>query len=246
MPWGSGRDFGVPGGVAILTRALPGVIPGPAHGRLSEWPMEADCKSVGLSLRRFESCTCHHCDVSRVSEVRTIGFGLLAVLVLVVARGVERSGSRRISPRWVRPVPMKCRMAARRRVVLPSSTVSPRTRAWSVRGFTGRWARGGRCSPRRVRPQPDSGPAPWRRCRSARLRHRWVTVVGGCRPCLRHHSPMSSDSTLLLPQPRCLRTSGTPEPSGFGGVPFWGWLRWVVPRGEPAEGGPVRLGTSEK
>src|SRR6478752_2381693 len=28
-------------------------------GRLPERPMGADCKSVGLRLRRFESCTCH-------------------------------------------------------------------------------------------------------------------------------------------------------------------------------------------
>ena len=30
-----------------------------AHGRLPERPMGADCKSVGLRLRRFESYTCH-------------------------------------------------------------------------------------------------------------------------------------------------------------------------------------------
>src|ERR1700741_3111864 len=28
-------------------------------GRLPERPMGADCKSVGLRLHRFESCTCH-------------------------------------------------------------------------------------------------------------------------------------------------------------------------------------------
>src|SRR5580765_4681329 len=28
-------------------------------GRLPERPMGADCKSVGVFLRRFESCTCH-------------------------------------------------------------------------------------------------------------------------------------------------------------------------------------------
>ena len=28
-------------------------------GRLPERPMGADCKSVGGSLHRFESCTCH-------------------------------------------------------------------------------------------------------------------------------------------------------------------------------------------
>ena len=32
---------------------------GSAHGRLPERPMGADCKSVGVFLRRFESCTCH-------------------------------------------------------------------------------------------------------------------------------------------------------------------------------------------
>ena len=30
-----------------------------APGRLPERPMGADCKSVGLRLRRFESYTCH-------------------------------------------------------------------------------------------------------------------------------------------------------------------------------------------
>ncbi len=30
--------------------------------------METDCKSVGVCLRRFESCTCHQCDVPRTSR----------------------------------------------------------------------------------------------------------------------------------------------------------------------------------
>ncbi len=41
------------------TRAKPGVPEGDKPGRLPERPMGADCKSVGESLHRFESCTCH-------------------------------------------------------------------------------------------------------------------------------------------------------------------------------------------
>src|SRR6476660_5927397 len=42
---------------ASRTKPGHGVVQHP--GRLPERPMGADCKSVGLRLRRFESCTCH-------------------------------------------------------------------------------------------------------------------------------------------------------------------------------------------
>ena len=42
---------------ASRTKLGHGVVQHP--GRLPERPMGADCKSVGLRLRRFESCTCH-------------------------------------------------------------------------------------------------------------------------------------------------------------------------------------------
>lgn len=37
-----------------------GIILFPKRGELPEWPMGTDCKSVGESLRRFESYTHHH------------------------------------------------------------------------------------------------------------------------------------------------------------------------------------------
>ena len=45
---------------AILGSRCWPTLTGSEHGRLSEWPMETDCKSVGVCLRRFESWPCHH------------------------------------------------------------------------------------------------------------------------------------------------------------------------------------------
>ena len=44
---------------AIVSPCCHRAKPGVRHGRLPERPMGADCKSVGVFLRRFESCTCH-------------------------------------------------------------------------------------------------------------------------------------------------------------------------------------------
>src|SRR5205823_4821899 len=40
--------------------ALPGFPPGGGYGQMAERPMAPDCKSGGLSLRRFESCSAHY------------------------------------------------------------------------------------------------------------------------------------------------------------------------------------------
>src|SRR5690606_26228396 len=58
---------------AVRIRGTSPVILAPAvHGRLSERPMEADCKSVAVCLRRFESCPCHHGTKAPDHQVRAL------------------------------------------------------------------------------------------------------------------------------------------------------------------------------
>src|SRR3954447_14569300 len=88
-------------------------------GRLSERPMEADCKSVGVHLRRFESCTCHRTNVDVSARSFLVGLFLCFSLTrrshvpmglrrrpLVAAPEDERGASTwtdPLCPEWWRP-----------------------------------------------------------------------------------------------------------------------------------------------
>src|ERR1700741_3569146 len=72
-------------------------------GRLPERPMGADCKSVGLRLHRFESCTCHQ--GQRVFPATATGLGVFTVrrasaVVLAAASKALATASRSSGKRW--------------------------------------------------------------------------------------------------------------------------------------------------
>jgi hypothetical protein len=75
-------------------------------GEIPEWPKGTDCKSVGLYLRRFESCSHHQAfpsemtggPVLRSFNVGWLGLPLLTIMVVLkyagIAQLVERQPSK--------------------------------------------------------------------------------------------------------------------------------------------------------